>query len=121
MRARPDSDNPDGNSPARARLPNAQEGYRMSNTDTAAATPLFPLGSLYATPGAIEALSEAGQDAIEFLRRQQYGDWGDLSDGDKQENSFSGSRPLRIFSGYHTAAGVKLWVITEADRSATTV
>ena len=96
-------------------------GVDVCNAATAASTPLFPLGSLYATPGAIEALSEAGQEASEFLRRHQYGDWGDLSDDDKAENDFSVSRSLRIFSAYHTKEGVKLWVITEADRSATTV
>ncbi|MFL6213308.1 MAG: hypothetical protein ACJ74J_05375 [Blastocatellia bacterium] len=93
----------------------------MNNAATAAPTPLFPLGSLYATPGAIEALNDAGQDAIEFLRRHQHGDWGDLSDDDKHENEFSISRSLRIFSAYHTAKGEKIWVITEADHSATTV
>ena len=93
----------------------------MSNAASAASTPLFPLGGLYATPGAIEALREAGQEAGEFLRRHQYGDWGDLSDDDKQENDFSASRSLRVFSAYYTKVGMKLWVITEADRSATTV
>jgi hypothetical protein len=93
----------------------------MSNAATAASTPLFPLGSLYATPGAIEALSEAEQEASEFLRRHQYGDWGDLSDDDKHENDFSLSRSLRIFSAYHTTKGEKIWVITEADRSSTTI
>lgn len=93
----------------------------MSNAATAASTPLFPLGSLYATPGAFEALSKTGSDALEFLRRHQYGDWGNLSDDDKRENDFSVSRSLRIFSAYHTTAGAKFWVITEADRRATTV
>ena len=81
----------------------------------------FPLGRLLATPGALEALAEAGQSAIEFIYRHQQGDWGDLSEDDKKENEFSVDKYLRIFSAYHTSKGQKVWVITEADRSATTV
>ena len=81
----------------------------------------FELGRMVATPGAIEALAEAGQDAIEFIYRHSRGDWGDLSEEDQRENEFSVNRELRIFSAYHTAKGEKLWIITEADRSATTV
>jgi hypothetical protein len=93
-----------------------------ANMSTATnAQPLFPLGQTYATPGAIEALNEAEQDASEFLKRHQHGDWGDLSDEDRQENQFSVGKRLRIFSAYHTSKGEKLWVITEADRSATTI
>ena len=53
--------------------PFAQKGFQMNSTTTA---PRFPLGRLYATPGALEALSEAGQEASEFLYRHQHGDWG---------------------------------------------
>ena len=81
----------------------------------------FELGRMVATPGALEAIETAGQKPIEFLRRHQSGDWGDLCDEDKQENEFSVSRELRIFSAYHTARGEKLWIITESDRSATTI
>jgi hypothetical protein len=44
---------------------------------------------MVATPGALEALQEAGQDATEFIHRHQRGDWGDLSEADKRENEFS--------------------------------
>jgi hypothetical protein len=82
----------------------------------------FSLGRVVATPGALEALAEAGQSAIEFIRRHQAGDWGDcLPEEDKRENEFSVDKELRIYSAYHTARGVKLWIITEADRSVTTV
>jgi len=94
----------------------------MSSTTSAQTTaPRFPLGRLYATPGALEALSEAGQEASEFLHRHQHGDWGNLGDEDKQENEFSVDKRLRIFSAYLTAKGERLWVITEADRSVTTL
>jgi hypothetical protein len=88
---------------------------------TTATKRLFPLGQTYITPGAMEALSEAGQGAAEFLNRHQRGDWGDLGEEDKAENEYSVDKRLRIFSAYHTREGVKLWVITEADRSATTI
>jgi hypothetical protein len=81
----------------------------------------FPLGQTCATPGALEALSDAGQDAAQFLFRHQSGDWGDLTEDDKKENEFSVERYLRIFSAYHTKKGEKLWIITEADRSVTTI
>jgi hypothetical protein len=81
----------------------------------------FPLGQTYATPGALEALSEAGQDASQFLSRHQAGDWSEMSEEDKRENEFSVDKDLRIFSAYHTSKGEKIWVVTEADRSATTI
>ena len=81
----------------------------------------FTLGQTYATPGALEALSEAGQDAAQFLSRHQAGDWSEMSEEDKKENEFSVDKDLRIFSAYHTSKGEKIWVITEADRSATTL
>jgi len=81
----------------------------------------FPLGQTCATPGALESLSDAGQDAAQFLSRHQSGDWGDLSDEDKRENEFSVDKELRIFSAYHLSDGTKIWIITEADRSATTI
>ena len=81
----------------------------------------FPLGSTYITPGAQDALAQSGQSARAFLSRHVTGDWGDLCDEDRRENDFSVDKPLRIFSAYHTTEGVKVWVITEADRSATTI
>jgi hypothetical protein len=85
-------------------------------------TPRFPLGQTVATPGAIEALEQAGQEAIDLLVRHQSGDWGDLEDEeDKQENEFSVDKHLRIVSAYILESGVKVYVITEADRSATTI
>jgi len=81
----------------------------------------FPLGQTCATPGAVEALSDAGQEAALFLHRHQSGDWGDLSEDDKQENEFSVDKELRIFSAYHLSDGTKIWIITEADRSVTTI
>jgi hypothetical protein len=81
----------------------------------------FPLGRTFITRGALDALTEAGQSASEFLRRHQRGDWGDLGKEDKRENEYSVTRPLRILSKYHTTEDETLYVITEWDRSATTV
>ena len=76
---------------------------------------LFPPGTVTATPGAL-ALKV---DLLEFFWRHLAGDWGDLSDEDKRENDLSLKQGFRILSAYDTPAG-KLWIITEADRSATT-
>jgi hypothetical protein len=83
--------------------------------------PLFPLGKVFATPGALEALDESGQSADEFLRRHQRLEVGDLCEEDRRENEFSLVHGFRILSSYRTTAGVKLWLITEADRSSSTL
>ena len=73
------------------------------------------------TPGAIEALEDAGQSPQEFISRHARLERGELCDEDHKENLFSVDKHLRIFSAFKTATGVKLWLITEADRSATTI
>jgi hypothetical protein len=80
--------------------------------------PRFPLGRLVATPGALEHLGHAG--ALDLVLRHQRGDWGDLDAHDRRENEYSVDRRLRILSAY-VVDEVKYWVITEADRSGTTV
>ena len=81
----------------------------------------FPLGQIVATPGVLESLQVAGQLPIEFLSRHVCGDWGDLSSDDLAENTRSLKEGLRLLSAYHLHTGVKLWIITEADRSVTTL
>ena len=81
----------------------------------------FPLGQTYITPGAEEALMIAGQTGIEFLRRHMSGDFGNLSDEDTAEKELSLREGFRVLSAYRTANGQKLWIITEADRSSTTI
>jgi hypothetical protein len=71
--------------------------------------------------GALEALEKAGQDAGEFLSRHALGDWGELSDTDGIENEFSLEHGFRLLSSYPLRSGVKVWIITEADRSSTTL
>jgi hypothetical protein len=81
----------------------------------------FPLGRVVATPGALRVLEEANQNAFEFLAKHQAGDWGELCEEDIRENEFSVLNRFRILSAYRTRNDVKIWVITEADRSATTL
>ena len=81
----------------------------------------FALGQTVITPGAQEALEIAGQTAIEFLRRHMTADWGELSDDDIKENELSLEKGFRLLSRYETTKGERLWIITEADRSATTI
>ena len=84
-----------------------------------AGNPKFKLGRLVGTPGAIRAVSllEAG-DAI---ARHVSGDWGELCEEDWAENEFGLANSGRLFSVYYTEDGTKFWVITESDRSVTTV
>lgn len=81
----------------------------------------FPLGQCLSTPGSARALEEAGQSPFEFLLRHVVGDWGEVGPEDWKENDLSLQEGFRLLSSYHTAAGVKLWIITEADRSVTTI
>jgi hypothetical protein len=92
-----------------------------SNTNQRPNFSRFPLGETYITPGAEEALMMAGQTGIEFLRRHMSGDFGELVDEDAQENKLSLQERFRVLSVYRTAKGQRLWIITEADRSATTI
>ena len=89
-------------------------------TDTNRLLPKFPLGRVVATPGALRALEEANQTPFEFLERHQAGNWGELCEEDIRENEFSVRNGFRILSAYRTRLDAKIWIITEADRSATT-
>ena len=84
-------------------------------------TPLFPLGRVVATPGALAALTAAGELPHRYLARHVRGDWGEIPEEDRKENELSLREGFRILSAYRTHLGVRLWVITEADRSSTCV
>jgi len=77
-------------------------------------TKKFSLGRIVATPGALEVLQDAGQDAGEFLARHVTGDWGDLDHEDRQANDAALIDGSRLVSAYKTRKGEKIWVITEA-------
>lgn len=72
-----------------------------------------------ATPGALAALERAEQEPCEFIDRHAHADWGEVSKDDKQENEYAVEQGFRILSAYTTSAGERIWVLTEADRSAT--
>ena len=80
----------------------------------------FPLGQVVATPGALKLLEASGEDPHLLLARHRSGDWGDLDLHDRQENELSLKHGWRIVSSY--PVGEKcIWIITEADRSSTTI
>jgi len=81
----------------------------------------FSLGRLLATPGALEALRESGEEASFFLSQHASGDWGVVDSEDAQLNDQSVHDGTRILSAYILQSDVHIWIITEADRSATTV
>jgi hypothetical protein len=83
--------------------------------------PAFELGQIVATPGALAAIKKAGQQPGEFLTRHINRDWGDLDEEDRKENEYSLEHGFRLLSAYKTNAGDRLWIITEADRSLTTL
>ena len=78
-----------------------------------------PLGRIVATPGAVASVT--AEEAAEALNRHMHGDWGDVSPQDWESNDAAFDEGERLLSSYRTDNGVKFWVITEADRSATTV
>jgi hypothetical protein len=81
--------------------------------------PLFDLGRVVSTPGALEALTR--KDIAKAVGRHHRGDWGDVGREDWQRNERALYDGSRLSSVYHAGNGTKFWVITEADRSATTV
>lgn len=83
--------------------------------------PLFPAGQIVATRGALALLTRANKAPSEFLSRHLRGDWGDLCQEDKAENELSLKHGYRLMSSYRINESEILWVITEADRSATTM
>ncbi len=81
--------------------------------------PKFPLGRLVATPNAIRMLPP--EEIRNALYRHVSGDWGTLDNYDREQNETALQGSGRLFSVYHTEAGEKFYVITEHDRSVTTV
>jgi hypothetical protein len=79
----------------------------------------FAMGRFFVTPAALDALS--AREMAVALGRHLSGDWGDLCPGDVEENELSVREGYRILSAYHSETGAKFWIITEADRSATTI
>jgi len=85
---------------------------------------LFNTGQIYLTCGVNNQITNNAKFAIfisDSLNKHIKGEWGEISEDDKEENHFSLSRDLRLFSAYERKNLPKIWIITEADRSVTTV
>lgn len=93
----------------------------MTQATIIAVPALFPLGQVYTTPGARDALTAARMNPGELLARHASGDWGDVPEEDRKENEFSVTHGNRLLSSYRLATSEKVWIITEADRSVTTL
>ena len=78
-----------------------------------------PLGQIVATPAALGALAQP--DIVQALRRHASGDWGEVDAHDQAANDEAMKDGTRLLSAYRSASGTPFWVITEADRSVTTV
>lgn len=79
----------------------------------------FPLGLVVATPNALTVLSS--EEIQSALGRHDTGDWGDVESEDWQANERALREGGRLFSVYHSRNAVKFWIITEHDRSLTTI
>lgn len=85
--------------------------------------PKFPLGQVVITPGAAALLSGCRVDALSLLKRHVVGDWGELCQQDQALNnlSLSSESPGRLMSSYLMPKNQTVWIITEWDRSVTTL
>ena len=88
-------------------------------TKSGPVTHRFQMGELFVTTTALKILDGAEMSAA--LARHVSGDWGDVCEEDAEENELSVKEGYRIFSVYHAQGGTKFWIITEADRSVTTI
>ena len=79
----------------------------------------FPLGQVVITANAKNVLHP--EDVPLALARHAAGDWGDLDEDDRRENELSLAQGFRLLSVYRDRSSTKFWIITEADRSATTI
>jgi hypothetical protein len=83
--------------------------------------PKFRLGRLVITPGALELIQGEGREPMEFVERHVRGDFGDLDEHDRLANEAAIGNGTRILSSYVVVGDEKVWVLTEGNRSATTI
>jgi hypothetical protein len=93
----------------------------MEKTMNDSDTTMLGLGMVVATPGALAALEDARESSLGYIMRHASRDWGEVPPEDWEENEFSIKNELRILSAYTLRNGTKIWIITEADRSVTTI
>ncbi|POP88819.1 SAM-dependent methyltransferase, partial [Pseudomonas amygdali pv. morsprunorum] len=94
-----------------------------SNTEARSQDALFELGRVVLTHSVQSLLENNSLDVMQYLRRHATGDWGEISNDDWDSNQQALSAEGRLFSGYDIDAGdeTRLWIITEVDRSVTTI
>lgn len=92
-----------------------------SSQNAVVGLPLFPLGQVLATPGALGLLQTHQLIPLSFIQRHVVGDWGDICAEDQQVNADALQYRYRLMSVYEITPTKKLWIITEADRSCTTL
>ena len=126
-RIKPSKERPPGTSGALPEESPDQTDFTVGRDKSAPGKPAasrtsLPLGRLVATPGALDFLNRHGISPITLLSRHRAGDWGDVCAEDAQENVLSLKHGLRVMSSYrYGPAQEAIWVITEADRSVTTL
>ena len=82
----------------------------------------LPLGKVYGTMGALVAFARAlDEDLNSYISRHANGDWGEVDDHDQKANEYALEHGLRVLSAYTLRTGEKIWIITEADGSTTTI
>ena len=92
----------------------------LSSSSPADRGPRFSLGQIVATPAVLAHLNTHGVTPLSLLRRHIMGDWGEVGAEDRAENELALVHGFRLLSRY-TVAGKPIWIITEADRSVTTL
>ncbi len=93
----------------------------MEHHEAPTRRPLFSLGDVVITPGALAAFVAASAYITPYLAQHQQGAWGDLDPADIQTNEQALKVGARLLSTYHLTDGTTIWIITEADRSSTCV
>lgn len=81
----------------------------------------FALGRVVATPAALTLLKDAQVEPVTLLGRHVTGDWGELDPEDARANEAALADEARVLSSYPVKGSEKVWIITEADRSVTTI
>ena len=105
-------------------LPTSMNGAKAVPYTVPVTGPKFNLGQVVMTSGVADQVARDSAFAkfvADSLKRHASGDWGEIPEEDKKENEYSLDNRLRLFSAYEKKPFAKVWVITEANRSATTI
>ena len=86
-----------------------------------ASKPLFSLGKVLLTSATNAMFCEGSLDVSELINRHVSGDWSDMCDDDIESNKDAIANGFRVFSSYKLSESQNIWIITEADRSITTI